>query len=241
MHTGIDARSSKRKWLLPQCVDKIGPRAKAEGDVVGVDVLILEWGCFDDALRLVQEERVIASKQGDHVRLTELFEQEIAIVRTVFNGAERIERMSLLAASASKSSELHSIEAEIRIQKILHIEIQKLRFELTGSFDLKATGQYFKSEFYKRKIAGWPIACQVEKLHIDEANHIYRLDVEKAIEVASKLSVIYDAQPPTLRAARDQRSRKSSLSLVCQQYIKWQHGRSETGIGGLQGCPSPSR
>jgi hypothetical protein len=187
-------RNQARKWLLRTAI-KLGLYlGQAEGDVVGVDILI-QWECFDDALDLIENARVLATAQGDHARLTRLYEQEIAIARTVYEGEERIEEMSRLALLAIESARQCSIAAEVRNSAIYYIEINKARFNLTGDFDLKVAQSYFKSAFYKQNIDSWPITIQIDKLHIDEWNHYIQAKLKESIAVSNKILALYNAHP----------------------------------------------
>ncbi|MEY3445095.1 MAG: hypothetical protein RLZZ519_3376 [Bacteroidota bacterium] len=187
-------RGQAKKWLLRTAM-KLGLYlGQAEGDVVGVDVFI-QWECFDDALDLIENARIIATEQGDHAKLTRLYEQEIEIARQLYIGEERIEEMSRLVLLAIENAKKHSIEAEIRNLTTYHIEINKYRFNLKGEFDLKAASSYFKSEFSKNDISNWPILLQIGKLHLDEWNYYIQLQQKKSVEVAIQILDLYDHNP----------------------------------------------
>jgi hypothetical protein len=193
-------RGQAKKWLLRTAM-KLGLYlGQAEGDVVGVDVFI-QWECFDDALDLIENARIIATAQGDHAKLTRLYEQEIEIARRLYVGDERIEEMSRLVLLAIENAKKHSIEAEIRNLTTYHIEINKYRFNLKGEFDLQAAKSYFKSAFCKCDISNWPITLQIRKLHIDEWNYYIQMQQKKSVEVAIHILDLYH-QNPDIRAAQ---------------------------------------
>jgi hypothetical protein len=187
-------RSAAKKWLLSTAL-KLGLYlGQVEGDVLGVDVFI-QWECFDDALDLIENARMLATGQGDHARLTRLYEQEIEIARRLYIGDERIEEMTRLVLMAIESSKKHSIAAEVRNLTTFHIEINKYRFNSTGTFDLKSATSYFKSAFFKQRIDEWPITVQIDKLHLDEWNFYIQGKLKESVAVSIKILELYNANP----------------------------------------------
>ncbi|MEY3443933.1 MAG: hypothetical protein RLZZ519_2214, partial [Bacteroidota bacterium] len=106
-------RSVAKKWLLATAIKLRLYLGQVEGDILGLDVFI-QWECFEDAFDLIENARVLAMEQGDHARLTRLYEQEIAIARTLYVGEERIAEMTRLALLAIESTKKHSVAAEVR-------------------------------------------------------------------------------------------------------------------------------
>ncbi len=189
-------RSSAKKWLLSTAIKLRLYLGQIEDDILGLDVFI-QWECFDDALDLIDNAKVIATAQGDHVRLTRLYEQEIAIARNLYVGEERIAEMTRLTLLAIESAKKHSIAAEVRNRAVFYIEINKYRFNLTGEFDLQTAADYFQSAFFKQDIEEWPTTLQIDKLHIDEWNYYIQAKLASSIAVSNKILELYNAHPST--------------------------------------------
>lgn len=193
-------RSTAKKWLLKSAI-KLGLYlGEIEGDVGEIDVLT-RWGCYEEALALIDETKATALEQCEFGWLARLYEQEIAVVRAYYEGEERIVEMSYLAGMVIECNKMQSIAIDIRYNSVLYIETNKYQFALKGEFDLLSAHTYFSSAFHNQKIERWPIPFQIDKLHLDEANYIFLDRYEDAVAVASQILELYNGNPD-LRATR---------------------------------------
>jgi tetratricopeptide (TPR) repeat protein len=193
-------RHAAKRWLFRSAI-KLGLYlGELQADVLGVDVYI-QWECFDDAMDLIERAKALAVEQKDYARLTRLYQQELEIARKLYAGDDLIEEMERIGPLVIESAKLQSLGEELHNNAILFVEINKLRFNLTGIFDFQSAENYLRSEFHQQNIDDWPTNFQLQKLHIDESNHIFLDQFPKAIEVASRILEIYNTHDD-IRAER---------------------------------------